>query len=219
MTQLPVTQDDKLAQGQTREPLSGAGHSDHQPSGLQALQDQQQALLQRADKALETRGHHRLVQQALDVLQQAPDAQQNNRADLQIQVAVPPDFEPVTVFPPDPAIPADKLEKLQKTAIASLSGYKDRHITPESQQGLEREVTACKEGLAQIRHRCENSLQDDGLRDDQTHWWDWERLFEKLEARDASFELKSEREGVVTLTPGPRDGAPAQATAADPQDT
>ena len=219
MTQQSVKQDDDLPQNRAREPVSGTSDSDVPSSDLQTLQEQQQALLQRADKALETRGHNRLVQQALDVLQQAPDAQENDRAGLQIQVAVPPDFEPVTVFPPDPAVPADKLEKLQKLAVMSLSRYKDRHITAESRQQLEREVTGCKEGLTQIRRRCEDRMPDNADSRDQTHWWDWEQAFAQLEARDASFRLKDEQEGVITLTPLHRDAPTTQDSADDLQDT
>jgi len=212
---LPV-QDGGLLGRRASHLVEASGDSDEPSPNFQELREQKHALLDRADKTLETIGQNRLLDRALNVLNKEVDAQGVDTDGLVIQVAIPPDFTPITVFPPEPGLAAEKLEMLREKAQASLSRYKQTHIAKVDKEKLENNLAECREGLMRIHTQCQQCLQGTEDTYDENHWWDWEQEFARLETRDVSFELKDE-DGVVTLTTPSRESQTARAEEAGQQ--
>ncbi|MTI13383.1 hypothetical protein E1189_10200, partial [Sansalvadorimonas verongulae] len=162
----------------------------------EALRTKKEAALKKADIALEKLGQLNLMDRALGVLNHEEGAEAREKDQIVISVTVPPSTEPVSVFPPDPKIDAEKMKELQAIAQKALSNFKqDPRNADFDREKLTAEVENVKVELTQIREALVEKGESENI--------DWEYDFKALENRDFSFNVE-DGDGHQVITAAPR---------------
>ncbi|CAM3698233.1 hypothetical protein [Parendozoicomonas haliclonae] len=162
---------------------------------VEGLQARKTGALEKLGKAMEHEAHADLIGRALGVLNKEDGAEAKEKDQIVITVAPPPDFKAVSVFPPEPGIDPEKLKELQEIAMKSLNGYQEAHKGVElNKDALKTQIEGLKTELTNIQQELKAQNKDEP---------DWMEQFNKLKARDYSFEIE-DKEGNLVLTAKPK---------------